>query len=38
MENKITIGTLENFDLPDGMFYAKVFIGEQVVVTKVVKK
>ncbi|MDG1045126.1 MAG: hypothetical protein P8P81_00820 [Bacteroidia bacterium] len=29
---------LENFDLPDGMFYAKVFIGEQVVVTKVVKK
>jgi autotransporter-associated beta strand protein len=28
---------LENFDLPDGMFYAKVFIGEQVVVTKVVK-
>ena len=28
---------LENFDLPDGMFYAKVFIGEQVLVTKVVK-
>ena len=28
---------LENFDLPDGMFYAKVFIGEQVLLTKVVK-
>lgn len=28
---------LENFDLSDGMFYAKVFIGEQVLVTKVVK-
>ena len=28
---------LENFDLPDGIFYAKVFIGEKVVVTKVVK-
>jgi len=28
---------LENFDLPDGMLYAKVFIGEQVLVTKVVK-
>lgn len=28
---------LENFDLPDGIFYAKVFIGEKVVTTKVVK-
>jgi autotransporter-associated beta strand protein len=28
---------LENFDLSDGMFYAKVFIGEKVVTTKVVK-
>ena len=28
---------LEKFELPDGVFYAKVLIGEQVLVTKLVK-